>query len=64
LVGEEYSAPKSGKPMFLSVLKASHTCHLPDKVNFSRPRIATKFSKANHVSCSLLDVVEELSLEL
>ena len=36
----------------------------PDKVNFSRPWIATKLSRANHASCSLPDVVEELSLEL
>jgi hypothetical protein len=38
--------------------------HRPDKVNFSRPRIATRSSKANHTSCSLPNVVEELSLEL
>jgi hypothetical protein len=36
----------------------------PDKVNFSRPRIATRSSRANHASCSLPDVVEELSPEL
>jgi hypothetical protein len=36
----------------------------PDKVNFSRPRIATRSSRANHASCSLLDVVEEVSPEL
>jgi hypothetical protein len=36
----------------------------PDKVNFSRPRIATRSSRANHVSCNLPDVVEELSPEL
>jgi hypothetical protein len=34
--------------------------HRPDKVNFSRPRIASRSSKANHASCSLPDVVEEL----
>jgi hypothetical protein len=38
--------------------------HRPDKVNFSRPRIATRSSRANHASCSLPDVVEELSPEL
>jgi hypothetical protein len=36
----------------------------PDKVNFSRPRIATRSSRANHASCTLPDVVEELSPEL
>jgi hypothetical protein len=36
----------------------------PDKINFSCPRIATKSSRANHASCSLLDVVEEVSPEL
>jgi hypothetical protein len=38
--------------------------HRPDKVNFSRPRIATRSSRANHVSCSLPSVVEEVSPEL
>jgi hypothetical protein len=38
--------------------------HRPDKVNFSRPRIATRSSRANHGSCSLPDVVEEVSPEL
>jgi hypothetical protein len=33
-------------------------------VNFSRPRIATRSSRTNHASSSLLDVVEELSPEL
>jgi hypothetical protein len=37
--------------------------HRPDKVNFSRPRIATKSMRANHASCSFPDVVEELSPE-
>jgi hypothetical protein len=36
----------------------------PDKVNFSHPRIATRSNRANHASCSLPDVVEELSPEL
>jgi hypothetical protein len=36
----------------------------PDKVNFSRPRIATRSSQANHASCSLPDMVEEVSSEL
>jgi hypothetical protein len=35
--------------------------HQPDKMNFSRPQIATRSSKANHASCSLSDVVEEFS---
>jgi hypothetical protein len=38
--------------------------HQPDKVNFSRPRIVTRSSRANHASCSLPDVVEEVSPEL
>jgi hypothetical protein len=38
--------------------------HRPDKVNFSHPRIATRSSKVTHASCSLPDVVEELSLKL
>jgi hypothetical protein len=38
--------------------------HQPDKVNFSHPRIATRSSRANHASCSLSKVVEELSPEL
>jgi hypothetical protein len=38
--------------------------HQPNKLNFSRLRIATKSSRANHASCSLPDVVEEVSLEL
>jgi hypothetical protein len=36
----------------------------PDKVNFFRPRIATRSSKTNHASCSLSDVVKELSPKL
>jgi hypothetical protein len=38
--------------------------HRPDKVNFSRSRIATRSSRANHASCNLPDVVEEVSSEL
>ena len=38
--------------------------HRPDKVNFSRPRIQTRSSRAKHASCNLPDVVEELSLDL
>ena len=38
--------------------------HRLDKVNFSRPRIATRPSRAKHASCNLPDVVEELSPEL
>jgi hypothetical protein len=33
-------------------------------VNFSHPQIATRSCRANHTSCSLFDVVEELSPEL
>ena len=35
-----------------------------DEVNFSCPRIATRSSRANHVSCNLCNVVEELSPKL
>ena len=38
--------------------------HRPDKVNFSRPRIQTRSSRAKHASCSLPNVVEELSPDL
>jgi hypothetical protein len=38
--------------------------HQPDKINFSCPRIATRLSRANYTSCSLPNVVEELSPEL
>ena len=38
--------------------------HKLDKVNFSRPWIATKSSRANHANCSLPDIVEELSPKL
>ena len=38
--------------------------HRPDKVNFSRPRMATRSSRAKHASCTLPDVIEELSPEL
>ena len=38
--------------------------HRPDKVNFSRPQIATRSSRVKHASCSLSNVVEELSLKL
>jgi hypothetical protein len=36
----------------------------PNKVNFFRPRIATRSSRVNYASCSLPDVVEELSPKL
>jgi hypothetical protein len=36
----------------------------PDKVNFSRPQIAIRLSRANHASCSLPDVVVEVSPKL
>ena len=35
-----------------------------DKVNFSHPWIATRSNKANHTSCNLPNMVEELSPEL
>ena len=38
--------------------------HRPDKVNFSRPQIQTRSSRAKYANCSLLDVVEELSPDL
>ena len=38
--------------------------HRMDKINFPRPQIATRSSWVNHASCSLPDVVEELSPEL
>ena len=38
--------------------------HQPDKVNFSRPRIATRSSRANHANSSLPDVMEEHSFKL
>jgi hypothetical protein len=38
--------------------------HRPDKIYFSHARIATRVSQANHTSCSLPDVVEEVSPEL
>ena len=38
--------------------------HRPNKVNFCRPRIATRSIRTNHISCIIPDVVEELSLEL
>ena len=38
--------------------------HQPDKINFSRPQIATNSSQAEHASWSLADVVEEFFPEL
>jgi hypothetical protein len=38
--------------------------HRPDKVNFSRPWIATRSNRANYANCSLPNMVEELSPEL
>ena len=35
-----------------------------DKVNFLRPRIATRSSRAKHASCSIPDVMGELSSKL
>jgi hypothetical protein len=38
--------------------------HWPDKVNFSCLQIAIRSAGANHASCSLADVAEQLSLDL
>jgi hypothetical protein len=38
--------------------------HRPDKINFSRPRMATRSSRVNHASCNLPDMIEEFSPEL
>jgi hypothetical protein len=62
LAGEEvFSSQKQKVDVPLGFEGESHR---PDKVNFSRPRIATRSSRANHASCSLPNVVEELSPEL
>jgi hypothetical protein len=62
LVGEEvFGSQKLKADVPLGFESESHR---PDKVNFSHPQIATRSSRANHASCSLLDVVEELSPEL
>jgi hypothetical protein len=46
------------------VLLGFDESYRPDKINFSRPRIVTRSSRANHASCSLPVVVEEVSPEL
>jgi hypothetical protein len=62
LVGEEvFGSQKSKVDVLLGFEGESHR---PNKVNLSRPWIATRSNRANHASCSLLDVVEELSPEL
>jgi uncharacterized UPF0160 family protein len=62
LVGKEVFGPqkrKAGVP-----LGFKSESHQPDKVNFSRPQIATRSARANHASCNLSDVVEEFSPDL
>jgi hypothetical protein len=62
LAGEEvFGSQKRKADVPLSFEDKSYR---PDKVNFSRPWIATRFSRANHASCSLPNVVEELCSEL
>jgi hypothetical protein len=61
LAGEEvFGSQKRKADVPLSFEGESHR---PNKVNFSRPRIATRSMRANHASCSLPNVVEELSPE-
>ena len=62
LAGEEVFGSQKQKADIL--LGFEGKSHRPDKVNFSCPRIATRSTRANHASCSLPDVVEELSPEL
>jgi hypothetical protein len=62
LVGEEVLGSQKRKADV--PLDFEGELHRADKVNFSRPRIATRSSKANHANCSLPDVVEELSPKL
>jgi hypothetical protein len=62
LAGEEvFSSQKRKADVPLGFEGESHQ---PDKANFSHSRIAIRFSRANHASCSLPDMVEELSFEL
>jgi hypothetical protein len=62
LAGEEvFSSQKRKADVPLGFEGESHQ---PNKMKFSRPRIATRSSRTNHASCSLADVVEELSPEL
>jgi hypothetical protein len=62
MAGEEvFGSQKQKADVPLSFEGESHRL---DKVNFSRPWIATRSSRANHASCSLPDVVEEVSPEL
>jgi hypothetical protein len=62
LVGEEVFGSQKRKADI--PLGFEGESHWPDKVNFSHPRIATRSMRANHASCSLPGVVEELSLDL
>jgi hypothetical protein len=62
MAGEEvFGSQKQKADVPLSFEGESHRL---DKVNFSRPWIATKSSRANHVSFSLPNVVEEVSPKL
>lgn len=62
LVGEEVFGSQKRKANVL--LGFEGESHHPDKVNFSRPRVATKSAIANHANCSLSNMVEELSPDL
>ena len=62
MVGEEvFGSQKQKVDVPLGFEGESHQL---DKVNFSSPQIATRSSRANHASCTLPDVVEELSPKL
>jgi hypothetical protein len=62
LVGEEVF--NSHKRKVNVPLGYEAVLYQPDKVNFSHPRMATRFARAIHASCNLADVVEDLSLNL
>jgi hypothetical protein len=62
LAGEEVFGSQKQKTDF--PLGFEGESHWPDKVNFSCPWIETRSNRVNHASCSLPDVVEELSPEL
>jgi hypothetical protein len=62
MAGEEvFGSQKRKADVLLGFEGESHRL---DKVNFSRPQIATRSSRANHASCTLPDMVEEVSPEL
>jgi hypothetical protein len=45
-------------------LGSEHESHMPDRVNFSRPRVRTRSTIAAGASCSLSDILEEPSTDL